>query len=127
MVKYRAERARVFKSKWFSKEARKAGISDKELCEAFAEVLKGQCDPLGGNVFKKRLNENMHRSIILSSGGGYWFYQYLFAKRDRENIDDDELAEFKRLAKGHGKLNEAQMAQLIKDKAYVEICHDSET
>ena len=87
--------ARAFKTAWFAKAARKARISDDELCEAIQEVMKGQADDLGGGVFKKRLNKNMHRSIILAKFGSYWLHQYLFAKKDRANIDDDELREFR--------------------------------
>lgn len=61
--------------------------------------MKGQADDLGGGVFKKRLNKNMHRSIILAKFGSYWMYQYLFAKKDRANIDDEELKEFRLLGK----------------------------
>ncbi len=78
---------RAFKTAWFTKAARKARIKDTELCQAIEEVLKGQSDDLGGGVFKKRLNNNLHRSIILAKGGQYWIFQYLFAKNDRANID----------------------------------------
>ncbi|WP_217482537.1 type II toxin-antitoxin system RelE/ParE family toxin [Sphingomonas sp. CL5.1] len=94
---------RTFKTAWFAKAARKARISDDELCEAIREVMKGQADDLGGGVFKKRLNKNRHRSIILAKFGSYWLYQYLFAKKDRANIDDDELREFRLLAKNSRK------------------------
>ena len=81
---------RLFKTSKFSKEAKKARISDSELCAAIRQVMAGQADDLGGGVFKKRLNDNMHRSIVLAKGGRYWVYEYLFAKKDRDNIDDDE-------------------------------------
>jgi hypothetical protein len=41
----------------------------------------------------------MRRSIILAKGGRYWIYAYLFAKKDRDNISDDELEDFRTLAK----------------------------
>lgn len=85
------EGTRVFKTRWFSKAARKALIKDTELCEAIAEVLRGQADDLGGGVFKKRLNKNLRRSIILARGRKYWIYTYLFAKKDRENIEDERM------------------------------------
>lgn len=78
------EDTRTFKTAWFSKARRKARIKDDELCEAIQEAMEGQVDDLGGGVFKKRLNKNMHRSIIVAKGGRYWIYQYLFAKKDRE-------------------------------------------
>jgi hypothetical protein len=53
--------SRVFKTAWFAKEARKAKITDGELCRAIKQVMQGQADDLGGGVYKKRLNDNMHR------------------------------------------------------------------
>ena len=114
---------RTFKTDWFAKAARKALITDKELCEAINEVMLGQADDLGGGVFKKRLNKNMHRSIILAKGGRYWIYQYLFAKSDRENIDDEELVEFRKLAKVYEKLTAAMLDELMADGALKEICN----
>ena len=104
---------RAFKTSWFSKAARKARIADTELCEAIRQVMQGQADDLGGGVFKKRLNNNMHRSIILAKGGRYWVYEYLFAKKDRENIEDDELLSFRALAKDYAGLTDRQIAQLL--------------
>jgi hypothetical protein len=114
---------RVFKTAWFAKAARKALIGDQELCRAAAEVMRGQGDDLGGGVFKKRLSKNTHRSIILAKGGQHWVFAYLFAKKDRENIEEDELADFRKLAKGYEMLTEAQLATLIQDHDLTEICH----
>lgn len=115
---------RAFKSAWFSKAARKAHIGDAELCEAIRQVLQGQAQDLGGGVFKKRLNHNMHRSVILAKGGRYWVYEYLFAKNDRENIDGEELASFRALAKGYAGLTGRQIEQLMRDGDWMEICRD---
>lgn len=89
---------RTFKTAWFAKAAKKARISDKALCKAIEQVALGQADDLGGGVFKKRLNGNMHRSIILAKAEEFWVFAYLFAKKDRANIDDDELLAFRKLA-----------------------------
>jgi hypothetical protein len=89
--------------------------------------MLGQADDLGGGVFKKRLNDNMHRAIILTKSGRVWIYEYLFAKKDRANIEDDELTQFRELAKAYAKLNDAQIDQLIDNKHFVEICHDHQT
>jgi hypothetical protein len=118
---------RVFKTAWFAKAARKARIGDTELCEAIAEVMKGQCDDLGGGVFKKRLNRNMHRSIILAKGGKYWMYAYLFAKKDRANIGDDELIAFRKLAGLYAKKTEAEIAKEIRAEELMEISRDDKT
>jgi len=116
--------ARVFKTSRFAKTARKAGISDMELCEAIAEVMKGQCDDLGGGVFKKRLNKNMHRSIIAAKGEIYWVYVFLFAKKDRANISPEELVEFRKLAKLYAAKVPADIAKEVEAGELVEICND---
>ncbi|TXM88647.1 type II toxin-antitoxin system RelE/ParE family toxin [Methylobacterium sp. WL30] len=118
---------RIFRTAVFSRMARKARVKDSELCEAIREVMRGQADDLGGGVFKKRLNKNMHRSIILAKGGRHWVYAYLFAKKDRGNIDDDELRDFKLLAKAYSTLSDKQIDTLLADKDLVEICDDRQT
>ncbi len=116
--------ARAFKTAWFTKAARKARITDNELCKAIREVMKGQADDLGGGVFKKRLNKNMHRSIILARGRGYWVYAYLFAKKDRANINDDELMAFRDLADIYAAKAEDDIAKELQASELVEICDD---
>ncbi len=72
---------RIFKTSWFNKAVKKARIKDSEFCMAIDQAIKGQAVDLGGGVFKKRLNENRHRSIILSKSGTFWVYEFLFAKK----------------------------------------------
>jgi hypothetical protein len=115
--------ARIFKTAWFAKATKKARIRDEELCAALRQVMQSQADDLGGGVFKKRLNDNRHRSIIIAKGGQYWIYTYLFAKKDRSNIDTDELAEFKKLAAIYGRQTDETINTQIKNGDLVEICH----
>jgi hypothetical protein len=119
--------ARVFKTRWFARTARKARIKDDELCETIAEVMNGQVDDLGGGVFKKRLNKNMHRSIILARGRKYWIYAYLFAKKDRGNIENDELAAFRDLATLYAAKSDEDLAKELAAKELLEICHEQDT
>lgn len=115
---------RVFKSSWFDKAARKALITDEELCHAARQAMQGQADDLGGGVYKKRLNGNRHRSIVLARGGHYWVYQFLFAKKERANIEDSELAAFRHLARQYSQLSPEQVAQMLSIREFLEICHD---
>ncbi len=119
--------ARVFKTAWFTKAARKAHIPDEELCSAIRQVMLGQGDDLGGGVFKKRLRKNQYRSIILARAGHYWVYEYLFAKQDRANIEDDELADFRKLVKAYARLTIHQVNQLIREDDWKEICDGNQT
>jgi hypothetical protein len=119
-----SDRDRIFKTKWFCREARKAPISDRELCSAIQQVMLGQAVDLGGGVFKKRLGKNQFRSIILAKGGRNWVYEYLFAKKDLDNISDSELKNFRKLARNYEVLTDREIVELIANQDWVEICND---
>jgi hypothetical protein len=113
---------RTFKTEWFAKAAKKAGIGDDELCKAIKQMIIGQADDLGGGVFKKRLNKNRHRCIILGKDGKCWVYAYLYAKKDRQNIDEPELKAFRELADLYAQRSESDVEKELKSKALLEIC-----
>nr|WP_318383343.1 type II toxin-antitoxin system RelE/ParE family toxin [uncultured Enterobacter sp.] len=117
---------RVFKTKWFHKAARSHAISDNELCTAVNAVAEGKADDLGGGVYKKRLNKNRDRAIILAKGRMHWFYTFLYAKQDMTSISDAELSAFRELAKHYAALSNTKIDVLIERKELVEICHDCE-
>ncbi|OYD74918.1 UNVERIFIED_ORG: hypothetical protein BDU10_6657 [Burkholderia sp. CF145] len=114
---------RVFKTAWFTKKAKSAGISDAELCKAARELNDGQGDDLGGNVWKKRLDKNTKRGIVVNKVGDFWVFVYVFAKSDRENIDDRELRGFKKLARDYGAAKPADIDWMLEAKELVEICN----
>jgi len=116
-----SDRIRFFKTKWFSREARKALISDRELCSAIRQVMLGQAVDLGGGVFKKRLGKNRFRSIILAKGGRNWVYEYLFAKEDLDNISVSDLANFRKLARSYEGLTDREIVELSANQDWVEI------
>lgn len=115
---------RVFKTKWFSKNARRHLIDDDELCQAIAAVKLGHADNLGGGVFKKRLQQNRSRAIILAKGGKNWIYTFLFAKQDQTNLSQSELDGFRELAKHYSLISNETLNHLIALQELVEICHD---
>ena len=85
--------------------------------------MLGQADDLGGGVFKKRLDKNRSRSIILAKGGRLWVYEYLFAKKDQANIGVNELAKLRKLAKAYEALTVQQVDELVDDGSWMEICN----
>ena len=87
----------------------------------------GQADDLGGGVFKKRLRKNQYRFIILSRAGRFRVYEYLFAKQDRADIEDDELAGFRKLVKAYAGLTLLQLNLLLRNKDWMEICNGDQT
>jgi len=113
--------SRIFKTAWFAKAARKAGIEDAVLREAVQQAMRGQAVDLGGGVFKKRLNRNEHRAIILARRGDCWVFQYMFAKKDRANISKAELLGFRELATMYSNMPTERIEQLINDGDWVEL------
>lgn len=63
----------------------------------------------------------MHRSIVLAKGGRHWVFAYLFAKKDRTNIDADELAAFKKLAQAYGRMTDAELASTLSQGDLLEL------
>ena len=114
--------SRVFKTAWFTRAAKKAHIGDDELYRALQQVMLGQADDLGGGVFKKRLNDNMHRAIIVAKGGRCWVYAFRFAKRDRANISPDELMAFRKLAAAYAQMSASEMNTGLRNGDLLEIC-----
>lgn len=55
--------------------------------------------------------------------GDFWVFVYLFAKSDRENIDDLELRDFRKLARDYGKVSSAKIDEMVESKDLAEICN----
>ena len=95
----------VYKTKEFSKFARKADLGSAELLEAARAVASGQWDAdLGGGVFLRRIaregggKSGGFRTIVLFKVGGHSFFVHGFAKNEKANITPKELKALKKLA-----------------------------
>jgi hypothetical protein len=95
----------VYKTREFSRFARKAGLGGEKLLEAAKSVATGQWDAnLGGGVFKQRIaregggKSGGFRTIILFKVGGHSFFVHGFAKNEKANITPKELKALKKLA-----------------------------
>ena len=122
---------RIFKNKAFARFARKARLADAALCEAIRNAEHGLVDAdLGGGVIKQRIarsgggKSGGFRTIILFRARTRAFFVHGFAKNERDNIDDKELAAFRKLAKAYEGLDDQQLDRLLKDGDFTEICHD---
>ncbi len=119
---------RIFKNKWFVRFARKESISEAKLREAVKDAEAGNIDAdYGGGVIKQRIarpNEGKsggYRSVILYRRGDKAFFVYGFLKSERENINEAEEQEFKKLAKVTFALSEDELAKLVKTGVYKEV------
>lgn len=116
---------RAFKTRFFGKQARKASIDDAELCRVARDLANGKGTDLGGGVYKKRLEGNRYRSIILAKSDAYWVFEFLFAKNDADNITATALDGFRTLAGSYASLRPSQLTALLKNGDLKEICDDS--
>jgi hypothetical protein len=52
-------------------------------------------------------------------------FEYLFAKKDRSNIDSKELIRFRALATIYANYTEAQVSSLLQGQDWLEICNEN--
>jgi hypothetical protein len=119
---------RIFKNTWFTRFAKKEGITDDELRETVNQLEEGQADAdLGGGVYKVRVarfgegKSGGYRVIVFFKSEERTFFVYGFAKSDRANIDKGELRGFKLDAKYQLSLTNEQLDAWLKKKTLTEI------
>jgi hypothetical protein len=118
----------IYKNAWFTRFARKEKISVQAILDAVDREEHGLIDAnLGGGVIKQRIARNgqgksgSYRSVVLFSKSDKAFFVYGFSKSAQHNIQDDELAQFKRAAKILFTLSDDQISQLIKNREFEEV------
>lgn len=122
---------RVFKTRAFTSQIKKSGLTDAALCEAVAEMRRGLIDAdLGGGVVKKRValpgqgKSGGARTLLATNKGSRWFFVFGFKKNERTNISAVELEALKRYAGELLGLRDVQLQLLIETDGLMEICHD---
>jgi hypothetical protein len=122
---------RIFKTKPFARFARRAALGDAALCVVLFDVERGLIDAdLGGGVIKQRVartgqgKSGGFRVVILYRRGTLAFFVYGFAKSQRANISQDELAGLKELASEMLAYGEAEIAKAIASGALIEVICD---
>jgi hypothetical protein len=119
---------RVFATKWFARFARKERIADRQLCEAVGRAERGLLDgDLGGNLIKQRVaragggRSSGFRTLIAYHTTRRSVFLYGFAKGERDNIDDRELADLKKLAKRFLDLTEGEIETALRESELKEL------
>lgn len=119
---------KVFKNAWFGRFARKEKISADALWDAVERAENGQIDAdLGGGVIKQRIarpgegKSKGYRSIILFRKGKLSFFVYGFPKSELGNIREDEVEQFRKMAKHVLSLTDAQLSELVANGQFEEV------
>jgi hypothetical protein len=121
---------RIFKTRVFVRFARKVKLNDKALSRAVSEVERGLINAdLGGGIIKQRIARSGEgksggfRTIILFKARTRAVFVYGFEKSARDNIDDDELKEFRRLADKVLSYSDADIKTALAAGALIEVQH----
>ena len=111
----------IFKNKWFARFAAAEDIDDTALCKAIQDAEKGLIDAdLGGGVIKQRIARDGEgasggfRSIVFYMRGKRAFFVFGFPKSRKANIKDDELKQFKKLAKSMLAMSDQEIDAMLK-------------
>lgn len=124
---------RLFKTKTFVRFARRGRISDASLREAVQRAERGLVDAeLGGGVIKQRLarpgqgRSGGYRVLVAYRVNALSVFLYGFAKNERDNIDDDELATLRDIAKGWFQAGTAALERAVADGLLQEVEYGEE-
>jgi hypothetical protein len=124
----------IYKTRYFTRWARKTGLNDSLLETAVLEIQKGLLEAdLGGGIVKKRIalpgrgKRGSTRTLLATNRDDRWFFVFGFEKNERENISENELATLKMLAKDLLGMAPAQLADAIGEGSLVEVEHEAST
>lgn len=123
----------VYKTKVFARWAKGEHLTDQDLCRAVSEIEEGLIDAaLGGSLVKKRVaasgrgKSGGYRTIIAYKIHRRAFFLYGFAKNERANIQPDELAALKKLAKVLIGYDKTQLAKALRDGVLSKVTCDEQ-
>jgi hypothetical protein len=124
---------RLFKTKGFTRFARRERISDASLREAIRRAEYGLVDAqLGGGVIKQRVarpgqgRSGGYRVLIAYRARTLSVFLYGFAKSERDNVDDNELATLRDIARAWFQADAKALARAVADGLMEEVAYDEE-
>lgn len=124
---------RTFKTKWFSRFARREGIADQSLREAIERAERGLIDAdLGGGLIKQRVarqgqgRSGGYRTIVAYRARSRAVFLFGFAKSDQENIEAHELTTARDIAADLLGADEKRLAKAIREGRLQELSHEDE-
>jgi hypothetical protein len=126
---------RVFTTKVFARFARKERLDDRQLYEAIARAERGLVDAnanLGGHLIKQRVarpgggRSGGSRTVVAYRASQRSVFLYGFAKSERDNIDERELDDLKKLARHYLGYSDAQIATALEQTELREVMCDDQ-
>lgn len=125
---------RVFKTKVFSKFAKKENISDIALMEAVERAEKGLIDAdIGGHIIKQRIKRegqgrsSGYRVLVAARLKKRYVFILGFAKNEKDNLSEDELETAKDIACGWLNADAKQINFSLTEGELKEIKHEKKS
>jgi hypothetical protein len=116
------------KTKWFNKWAKKNSLSDENLLKTIENLTKNTgVVNLGSGLFKIRNSKvgrgksGGFRTILVYRKDEIAIFIYGFSKTDKDNLDNDELKYFKKLAKDLLSIDNHKINDLEKQGSIIKI------
>jgi len=117
----------MYKTRPFSRLAKKAGLTDDALKDAVGEMRKGIIHAdLGGSVYKQRValpgrgKRGGSRVVIAANLQDRWIFVHCYLKGDQANISPDEEYVFKEFARVYMELS-GEMIQTAVERGVLEV------
>jgi hypothetical protein len=124
---------RVYKLRAFARFQRREGITDKMLGNTIDDAERGLVDAdLGGGLIKQRTarpgqgKSGGYRTIIAYRRGERAVFLFGFAKSERTNLEDDELAYWRRIGRSYLALDEDGLEAAIAADELAEVSYGEE-
>ncbi|MFN2355541.1 MAG: type II toxin-antitoxin system RelE/ParE family toxin [Desulfopila sp.] len=124
---------RIFKTKWFARFARRENIADSKLVVAIREIENGLIDAdYGGGLIKKRVardgggKSGGYRSIIAYRAEAKCVFMFCFAKSDKENLNKNEVAQYKAATGIYLGFSEIEITAALKQRELEEVTYHDE-
>jgi len=125
---------RVFVTHTFRRFQRKEQMRDAQLAQAIADAERGLIDAdLGGGLIKQRVaragqgKRSGFRTLIAYQAGDRAVFLFGFAKRERDNISEAQLADLKALASDMLSRSDDIIDEAIADGLIQEVDYDEHT
>src|SRR6266576_2307124 len=121
---------RIFKTRALARFTKREAISDESLVVAIETARRGLVDAdLGGGLIKQRIarpgqgKRGGYRTIIAYRRGSRAVFLFGFAKNERDNLDDDELAQWQRVGRAYLGLDDEGLGAAIAADELMEVSY----
>jgi hypothetical protein len=113
------KKVRVYLTRDFDRSLSSLRIPARKFNKAIQEIIAGSSASLGHKIHKKRVGgpgsgkRGGYRTISYYRIGNLIIFLYLYAKNQKDDIDDDEKTAFFKTAKEMDKLRQSHIDKLV--------------